>query len=265
MTDELLRRLKALGYVGGDPGPADFKADLLHTNSIAYNPRLDQILLSVPNLNEVWIIDHGTTTEEAAGHRGGRADRGGDLLYRWGNPETYRRGTAADQQLFAQHDAQWVPEGHPGAGNITIFNNGSKRRRPYSSVVEIAPRPDAAGGYAITADRPYGPSRPGWEYTASAKRRFFARFISGTHRLANGNTLVTSGPRGRLFEVSAAGETVWEYQNPYSGDAPNPAGDPPYSVFRATQIPPQHPGLTGRRLEPLEPQPTRWDERRGRG
>ena len=63
-----------------------------------------------------------------------------------------------------------------------------------------------------------------WEYTAPDRESFFADFISGAHRLPNGNTFVCSGPRGRFFEVTANGETVWEYQNPYTGNAPNPHG-----------------------------------------
>lgn len=258
MTEELLARLKALGYVGGDPKPIDFEPDYLHTNSIAYNPRLDQILLSVPHLHEVWVIDHSTTPAEAAGHRGGDGGKGGDLLYRWGNPAAYGRGGPGDRRLFAQHDAQWVPEGFPGAGNITVFNNGQRRYRPYSSVVEIQPPLDETGRYALVTDRPFGPSQLLWEYRARPPRRFFASFISGAQRLANGNTLITAGPSGHLFEVDATGATVWEYQNPYSGDAPNPAGDPPYSLFRVTQIAPSHPGLAGRRLRPLDPQPPLW-------
>ncbi|MGC8644373.1 MAG: hypothetical protein ACP5XB_31305, partial [Isosphaeraceae bacterium] len=62
---------------------------------------LDQILLSVHSFSEIWIIDHGTTTAEAATHKGGRSGKGGDLLYRWGNPQAYRAGTAADQQRRA--------------------------------------------------------------------------------------------------------------------------------------------------------------------
>ena len=58
---------------------------------------------------------------------------------------------------------------------------------------------------------------------------------------------------GRFFEVTPAGAVVWEYHNPFSGDAPNPAGDPPRSVFRATHIPPEHPALQGRVVE-VEPQ-----------
>ncbi len=237
MTEKVLQRLKALGYAAPDAAPADFDPDFLHTNSVAYHPELDQIVLSVPRFHEIWVIDHGTTTEEAAGRRG-------DLLYRWGNPRAYDRGEAGDQQLFAQHDARWIPAGHPGAGNLLVFNNGTRwPDRPYSSVIEIEPPLEPDGRYAIRTGSPYGPKQPAWEYTAPDRRSFFADFISGAHRLAGGNTLITDGPRGRFFEVTAQGDTVWEFQNPYSGDAPNPRGDLTYSVFRATHIPPDHPAL----------------------
>jgi len=62
------------------------------------------VILSAHNYDEVWIIDHSTTTVEATSHAGGRYGRGGDLLYRWGNPQAYRAGTANDQKLFGQHN-----------------------------------------------------------------------------------------------------------------------------------------------------------------
>ncbi len=254
MTDDALRRLKALGYLAAGAGTSDWSADFTHINSVAYNPDLDQIVLSVLNFNEIWIIDHGTTAEEAAGHSGGRAGRGGDLLYRWGNPEAYGRGGADDQRLFAQHDARWIPEGYPGAGNILVFNNGATRlAREYSSVVEIEPPLDRSGRYAIEAGGRFGPDEPVWEYAAPERDSFFAEYISGAHRLPNGNTFICSGPQGRFFEVAANGGTVWEYQNPYSGEAPNPQGDPPFCVFRATHLPPDHPALAGRDLGPEDP------------
>ena len=95
-----------------------------HMNSIDYNAALDQIMLSVRGNSEVWIIDHSTTTAEAAAHTGGKSGKGGDLLYRWGNPKAYGAGTQSDQELYQQHDAEWVSTGYPGAGNITVFNNG---------------------------------------------------------------------------------------------------------------------------------------------
>jgi hypothetical protein len=251
LTDEALERLRSLGYVlRGAPTP-DLRADFLHTNSIAYNSSLDQIALSVFGFNELWIIDHGTTTAEAACHSGGRAGRGGDLLYRWGNPRAYGRGAEKDQQLYGQHDVRWIPAGCPGAGNLMAFDNGSDRPGPdYSAVVEISPPLAGDGTYSLPRGAPFGPARPTWTYTAPDRGSFFADFLSGAHRLPNGNTFICSGPTGRFFEVTPQGDTVWEYHNPFSGDAPNPAGDPPHSVFRATHVAPDHPALAGRNLTP---------------
>jgi hypothetical protein len=256
VTGEAIERLKAVGYLGGETSANENLADFMHTNSVAYHPRLDHLALSVPTFNEIWILDHGTTTKEAAGHTGGRAGRGGDLLYRWGNPRVYRHGAAEDQRLFAQHDARWIPAGYPGAGNLTVFNNGTERPGPdYSSVMEITPPLGARGRYVIGTRGRFGPDAPVWEYPRTADRSFLAEFISGAQRLPDGGTLICDGPRGRLFVVTPAGKIVWEYQNPYSGDAPNPNGDPPYAIFRATFIPADHPAVAGKELEPLAPQP----------
>ena len=93
-------------------------SDWNHINAVDYNEEFDQILLSVHNFNEIWVIDHSTTTEEAAEHTGGRYGKGGDLLYRWGNPQAYESGDSTDQQYFGQHGANWIEEGCPREGNI---------------------------------------------------------------------------------------------------------------------------------------------------
>lgn len=121
------------GVVGANPRkfninyPGTLDPDWMHVNGIEYNDALDQILLSSHRFCEIWIIDHSTTTAEAAGSTGGNAGHGGDLLYRWGNPAAYRRGTAADQIFFEQHDARWINDGYPNSGKITVYNNGQGR------------------------------------------------------------------------------------------------------------------------------------------
>lgn len=261
MPDEDRRSYRELGYV---PDDAEFDPtpDFMHTNAIAYNAELDQIALSVPNYNEIWIIDHGTTTEEARGHEGGRQGRGGDLLYRWGNPSTYDRGADADRRLGFQHDVRWIPEGMPGAGNLLLFNNATPPDGDHSSVYEIEPPVDARGRYRLEDGRPYGPETPVWSYVAHDPAEFASPFISGAHRLPSGNTLITAGSQGRFFEVTAAGEIVWEYWSPTSGEVrtadgglPHPIAPFPYAVFRATKISADHPALRGRDLAPLDPQP----------
>lgn len=197
----------------------DYYADFAHTNSIDYNEEFDQILLSVRNFNEIWIIDHSTTTEEAATHTGGISGKGGDLLYRWGNPQTYKVGDDEDLQLFHQHDAKWIPSNCPGAGNILVFNNqheieSNNPNLKYSSVVEIVPPVNNKGKYYKLGSA-YGPMNPIWRYTAKNLVDFYSAHLSSAQRLPNGNTLICEGSKGKFFEVTDGGEIVWQYTNPY--------------------------------------------------
>ena len=240
----------------------DNSADWIHSNGIDYNPELDQVMLSPRHFSEVWIIDHSTTTAEAAGSGGGNSGMGGDLLYRWGNPRAYRAGTADDQQLFWQHNPHWIPPGLAGAGNILIFNNGwefSDFRRGYSSVEEIVPPVDGAN-YRLDPGVAYAPAEPVWTYTAATPSDFFSTGISGTQRLPNGNTLICYGARGTIFEVTPAGKTVWKYVNPMTSNGPvrqgelaGRGGGPANHVYRAYRYAPDHPGLQGLDLTPGEP------------
>ena len=234
-----------------------------HMNSIDYNPELDQVMLSVRGNSEFWVIDHSTTTREAAGHSSGKSGKGGDLLYRWGNPQTYRTGTSRDQQLFQQHDAQWIEPGSPGAGHVLIFNNGL--RRPdgeYSSVDEIVPPVDANGKYALAPGAAYGPKRPVWVYKAPKPRDMYAEAISGAQRLPNGNTLICDGTSGVFIEVTPAGDTVWKFVNPVVRTGVLAPGETPgkdhrghnwNAVFKIHRYPLDYPGFTGKDLSERRP------------
>ncbi|MDI6857076.1 MAG: aryl-sulfate sulfotransferase [Dehalococcoidia bacterium] len=231
-------------------------ADWLHMNAVDYNPQLDQIMLSVRHFSEIWVIDHSTTTAEAAGHSGGNSGKGGDLLYRWGNPQSYDAGDADDQKFWVQHDAQWIRPGLSGAGNILVFNNGLGRPGTwYSSVEELVPPVDGSGNYALTPGQAYGPQDPSWVYAAPNPSDFFSAIISGAHRLPNGNTFICSGFPGIIFEVTSAGETVWRYVNPVNDQGPVYQGDPPGSnwVFRAYRYATGYPAFAGKDLTPGEP------------
>jgi hypothetical protein len=213
--------------------------DLNHINSIDYHEGFDQILLSAHNQNEIWVIDHSTTAEEAAGHIGGRYGNGGDLLYRWGNPLVYQAGIQADQRLFGQHDAQWISDGHPGEGHILIFNNGQGRPDGrYSSIDELITPVDGSGNYSLSPGGAYGPEDLFWRYTAAEEPSvFFAGHISGCQRLPNGNTLICEGPNGFFFEVSMDKKIVWQYLNLYPSILNNHVADieryaPEYSGLR---------------------------------
>lgn len=131
--------------------------------------------------DETWIIDYSTTTEDAAGHTGGNNCKGGDILYRWGNPQAYRAGSASDQKLFGQHDAQWIEPGCPGEGNILVFNNGEGRPDgKYSSIDEFVQPVDANGTYSYSSGSPYDPDEQIWIYTAEDPADFYSYRISGT-------------------------------------------------------------------------------------
>ena len=240
-------------HCNGRPTPAFWN----HMNSIAFNAKLDQIMLSVRGCNEIWIIDHGTTIQEAAGHSGGKRGKGGDLLYRWGNPATYKRGSERDKQLFEQHDAQWVPDGFPGTGHITIFNNGYDRG--WSSIEEIVPPVDAEGHYSLMTREAYAPDKPLWHYEAKNRTDFFSSEVSGAHRMPNGNTLICEGVVGNLFEVTPEGEKVWQYVNPMVRGGILAQGELPgkdvrghlfNAVFKVHRYASDYPGLRGRDLTP---------------
>lgn len=198
--------------------------DWLHVNGIDYNANFDQIALAVPHFDEIWIIDHSTSTAEAASSTGGTSGKGGDLLYRWGNPEAYGRGTAADRVFYFIHDVQWIEDGRPGAGNLTVFNNG--RSRPvggdWSSADEWTPPVDALGNYSLSPGAAFGPSELTWTYSDIGN--FFSHIMGGVERLENGNTLIVEGTSSHLFEVDEGGTIVWTHINT--------DGTPPW-VFKA--------------------------------
>ena len=192
--------------------------DITHINSIYYNETYDQLLLSSRVASEIWVIDHSTNTAEAAGHTGGNSGKGGDILYRWGNPQNYHMGDENDQKLFGQHDARWIEQGCPGEGHITIFNNGYLRPDGnYSSVEEIIPpmSMDENGNYYLESGSAYGPEESVWTYTAENPTDFYSCFMSGAQRLPNGNTFICNGDDGYFFEVNSEKEILWNYLNPY--------------------------------------------------
>jgi hypothetical protein len=222
--------------------------DWTHANAVAYNEDLDQLVLSLRNFSEIWIIDHSTTTKEAAGHSGGRSGKGGDILYRWGNPRAYRAGTAEDQRLYGQHNAHWIPRGLAGAGHLLVFNNGDTRPGvKYSSVDEIVLPVDSSGRYALGAGKKYGPEQAVWSYSTPNRTDFYSFNISGAIRLPNGNTLICSGAQGIVFEVTPDRKIVWQYNAPSFGARGGANGR---TVFRAYRYGSNFPALAGKDLTP---------------
>ena len=246
-----------------DPG-LQVGADWLHANAVAYNPLLDQIIITIHNYSEVWVIDHSTTTEESASHSGGNSRKGGDLLYRWGNPEAYKRGGSNDRTLYFPHNAHWIEQDLPDENSIIIFNNGLLRPQGNFSTIEVLSPPiDSIGNYTISQSESFLPTSSSWTYMDSIPENFYSAKISGVQRLSNGNTLICEGFKGHFFEVDSLNNTVWDYINPAMIDGIANQGDPislySNSVFRCTFYPYDYSGFEGKDLTsgaPIELNPT---------
>ena len=132
---------------------------------------------------------------------------------------------------IGQHNVHMIPPGLPGTGHVLVFDNGGippnanpqrALARANSRVLELDPLDGSTA----------------WEYTAEKSGRpiwtFFSHFISSAQRQPNGNTLICEGANGRIFEVTPAGEIVWEYVNPFSSVS---AGIRTNQVFRAAKVP----------------------------
>ncbi len=205
-------------------------ADWLHFNAASYvGPnhwfdagderfRPDNVLVSSRGASFIAIID-----------------RSGAIVWRMG-PD-YRDSGALEAlgQIIGQHHPHIIPAGLPGAGNLLVFDNGGSSgygsanpaapngvnafRRDYSRVLEINP---------VTLEKV-------WEYSIAGteKFRFFSHYVSSAQRLPNGNTMITEGAHGRIFELTPENEIVWEYISPFYGTA-NPERN---TIFRAYRVP----------------------------
>lgn len=249
-----------INFVPTGMGADNHIADWAHFNAVAYDPKSDRVMVSSREFSEIWMIDKSTTSAEAAGKAGGKQGKGGDLLWRYGNPLTWQAGSRTSQQLFFQHNIHWIDEGLPGAGNLLVFNNGYGRPdgSNWSSVMELVP--DG-----------YGKAKVVWSY-GSPSAGFFSPIVSGAQRLPNGNTLIDEGTTGRFFEVTRTGRTVWQYVDPAGAGGPYLQGTRPPVVnvggvpgvqsnltFRAERYLASDPAFAGRTLTPgklIEKYPT---------
>ncbi len=155
--------------------------------------------------------------------------RDGSIVWQLGPDFSVSPELRALQQIIGQHHAHMIPEGLPGAGNLMVFDNGGPSG--YGSPSPIALK--GTGIYARATSRVLEINpvtlQLVWSYRSPT---FFATNISSAQRLPNGNTLITEGPDGRLFEVTRDGTIVWEYVFPlFSGPRST------NSVYRAYRIP----------------------------
>lgn len=229
------------------------EADFLHFNSISYNAELDQILISNRAYSEIFILDHSTTTAQAASHSGGRYNKGGDLLYRFGNPAAYKE--SGERLLYGQHSPYWIEKGMKDEGKILLFNNGQGRKgENYSSVDLLSPPVDKDGHYG-------NPDSTRYEQIYSEKATenlggiFFSLNVSNAQRLRSGNTLVCSGATGQFCEIDPNKNIVWLYVNPVTikGIVAQHSFANLNQVFRCTFFEPSFKGFKHRQLKPGKP------------
>ena len=231
-----------------NPGPPDW----LHMNSVQYHEGRDEIMLSARNTNEVYIIDHSTTTEEAASNEGGNSGKGGQLLFRWGNIEAYDKGTEDDVMLFAQHHAAWIDPKDPDNSSFTVFNNGVDRPIGAISSIEIVEPTMTDNEYTISEEGIYSIDSlrtildtQGYGFTSTR--------LSGAQRLKNGNLLIASGNSGKIVEITSDLELVWEYVIPVNNQGPIEQGGLAANndLFRSIRYDFDYPAFDGRTLEEM--------------
>lgn len=240
-----------INYLG--PGAWD-DDDWWHCNAIDYNGALDQIVLNSRNNNETWIIDHSTTTAEAATDTGGRSGHGGDLIFRWGNPQAYDRGSMDNLRMYGSHGHYFIEDGLPNAGKIMYFNNGDDRPEGWYSTIEMLDlNPDTDGNYPMDNTGRYLPAEPEVVYIAPDNPfDFRSSYLSNARQLENGNVLINEGGDGRYFEINEDKDIVWQYINPVGfGGAAQQGEEANFnSTFRAYKYPIDYPAFDGKDMTP---------------
>ena len=241
-------------------------ADWLHMNSIHYNPVFGQIMVSVPNLNEMWIIDHAGGAE-------------GSIIWRWGNPAAYDRGTADDQKLFFQHDARWAYEGiglsDPNFGKVTLFNNRVPDAEApagyHSEACILEPVYDFyENEYIMDFETgTYLPLDFDAVYAAPNPADLASNITSNYQILPDGHSLIGEGNQGEAIELDENNNVVWRYKIPVTSSGinlPQPVAqgtvlNPMQNLmFRMERFAPDFPGFAGQDLMPqgvieLDPMP----------
>ncbi len=143
-------------------------------------------------------------------------------------------------QIIGQHHAHLIPQGLPGEGNMLVFDNGGwsgygspnpgsptgnrSALRDSSRVLEFDP-------ISLEIVWQYSAQEAGFRVPAYGSE-FYSSLVSSAQRLPNGNTLITEGTRGRIFEVTPEHEAVWEYVSPYYGKHGNE-----HLVYRSYRVP----------------------------
>lgn len=185
-----------IGYANTNVHEFVAQGDLIHFNGIAYYPEQDIIALSANFYSEVWFIDHSTTSVEAATEEGGQFNKGGSLLYRFGNQKVYGDNNATSTLNFNHHPS-FIKKGNELS--LLIYNNNNREEQ--SRAMEFS-LPELDG---TNLDLP-----PALLFDFTHPDLFYGR-VSGAVRLPNGNTLICEGDYG-YWEVTPNLEVVWKYE-----------------------------------------------------
>jgi len=240
------QHMNSASYVGPNPW---YKKDDEDENDDGYKKGRGDLRFHPDNI----IYDSRTANYMAIiaryDHPDGEWDAG-DIVWRVGPHYSSSYKEHKLGQIIGLHMAHMIPKGLPGAGNILVFDNGGiagfdsfysglpghypATFRNYSRVIEFNP---------ITLEVIWEYADPVQEGDVNGdgqvigdERKFYSNLISGAQRLKNGNTLITEGHGGRVFEVTSNKEIVWEYISPYE-DGRAPRATDPNSVYRAYRVP----------------------------
>lgn len=225
------------------------RQDFMHCNSIDYNEELDQILISNRNYNELWIIDHGLTIEEAASSKG-------DILFRWGNPEAYKQGSEDDQLCFRQHNAHWVDDFVDDESlyknSIVFFNNFIELDLSLGHIIDPVWNEVEAEYQSINGL--YFPENYSFEFSHPDTSKNYSTAASSIQILDNDHVLMHAGRQGRAFELNTQGEVVWEYVVPIRNGFPVTQGSElslsQNFTFQLKRYPPDYSGFDNTDLNP---------------
>ena len=173
---------------------AQANGDIMHANGITVDETNNIIYLTINNYSEIWVIDHSTTTAQAATSTGGNYNLGGDLVYRFGNPLTY--DNVGEVTINDVHYPNLLD-----TGNMLVFSNNIYDNQ--SAVFEYQLNPP----YQLVAGEDNEPELV-WSFTDS---ELYSSGLGGAVRTPNGNTLIAEGRDGTVWEVSDSGEVLWKY------------------------------------------------------
>jgi hypothetical protein len=186
--------------------------DWQHLNGIDYYPQRDQIVFSCKALQEIFVIDHSTTTAEAKTGAGGLSGKGGDFLYRWGKPSNYG---LTGGLLGTIHDAAWgLGETYQAQSEDPTADN----YHVYAKMISVWSNTNIGG---MCIEPPYITNSFLYDFTSGTAflpSNYYRKLtlvgnstnMGGNQLLPNGNMLLFAGAgASTAYEKNSSGTTVW--------------------------------------------------------